>query len=108
MDILENSGICVVYCTVPQEESEKFSRELLERRLVACVNITPVRSFYRWDGHICDDKEDLLIMKTTNLLLDSLISTIKGMHPYDTPEVIALPITSGYNGYLEWVRNETS
>ncbi|MFH0966833.1 MAG: divalent-cation tolerance protein CutA [Methanobacteriota archaeon] len=104
---MEPSDICVVYCTAPQDQSAKIARELLERRLVACVNITPVRSLYRWEGHICDDAEDLLIIKTRPTQLDDLIALIKAIHPYDLPEVIALPVIHGSPEYLDWVMNET-
>jgi len=107
MDEQNSSDISVIYCTTPPEESARVARELLERRLVACVNITPVRSLYRWEGHICDDQEDLLIIKTANHCIDDLIATIRAIHPYEVPEIIALPVSRGYSGYLDWVMNET-
>ena len=107
MSSQNTSDIYVVYCTVPHDESARIARELLERRLVACVNITPVRSLYRWEGHVCDDHEDLLIIKTSALCIDDLIATIRAIHPYEIPEVIALPVTHGFQGYLDWVVKET-
>ena len=108
MENPEEPDICVVYCTAPAAESAKIAHELLERRLVACVNITAVRSLYRWEGHTCDDPEDLLIMKTAARLVPDLIEKIKTIHPYEVPEVIALPVTQGYQGYLDWVIGETT
>ncbi len=105
---MDPSDICVVYCTTPQDQSAKIASELLERRLVACVNISPVRSLYRWEGHICDDTEDLLIMKTRSVLVDDLITAIRAVHPYDLPEVLALPVTRGHQEYLNWVMAETT
>ena len=99
--------ILVIYCTTPPEESGRIAHELLERRLVACVNITSVRSLYRWEGQVCDDQEDLLIMKTAATCMDELITTIQAIHPYDTPEIIAVPVSQGYQGYLDWVIRET-
>ena len=84
-----------------------IARELLERRLVACVNITPVRSLYQWEGGICDDAEDLLIIKTRTMLVDDLIVAIKAIHPYEIPEVIVLPVINGHQDYLDWVMKET-
>lgn len=107
MDTHTLPEICVVYCTSPRDQSGAIARELLERRLVACVNITPVRSLYRWEGHICDDEEDLLIIKTKQSLVDDLIETITTIHPYDTPEVITIPLSNGYQKYLDWVASET-
>ena len=101
------ADISVVYCTAPPEESSRIARELLERRLVACVNLTPVRSLYRWEGHVCDEPEDLLIMKTTTGCIEELIAAIRAIHPYEVPEIIALPVTKGYQGYLDWVVGET-
>lgn len=108
METTEDHEICVVYCTAPQADSARIAHELLERRLVACVNITPVRSLYRWEGHVCDDAEDLLIMKTIPGLVPELTAVITGLHPYKVPEVISLPVTGGYRGYLDWVMDETS
>jgi len=100
------SDISVIYCTAPSDDSTRIARELLERRLVACVNITPVRSLYRWEGHLCDEHEDLLIIKTANHCIDDLISTIRAIHPYEVPEIIALPVSKGFSGYIDWVMNE--
>jgi len=107
MDISKKPGICVVYCTAPPEKSAGIAHELLERRLVACVNISPVRSLYRWEGHICDESEDLLIIKTRISALDELITTITMIHPYEIPEVIAVPVTGGSDDYHTWVIRET-
>ncbi|PWR72338.1 divalent-cation tolerance protein CutA [Methanospirillum lacunae] len=101
------SDISVIYCTAPSDDSTRIARELLERRLVACVNITPVRSLYRWEGHLCDEKEDLLIIKTANHCVEDLIVAIRTIHPYEVPEIIALPVSKGFSGYIDWVMNET-
>ena len=108
MNTAHEAEISVVYCTVPPADASRIARELLERRLVACVNISPVRSLYRWEGHVCDDQEELLIMKTTTRLIHDLVDAITAIHPYTTPEVIALPVIQGYRGYLDWVIAETS
>ncbi|HWQ65353.1 MAG TPA: divalent-cation tolerance protein CutA [Methanospirillum sp.] len=106
MDHPEESSICVIYCTAPRDDSSRIARELVERRLIACVNITPVRSVYRWEGHICDESEDLLIIKTTRVQAEDLVSAIRGIHPYEVPEVIIIPVSGGYQGYLDWVAGE--
>lgn len=107
MSTLEKPEICVVYCTSPQENSAKIAHELLERRLVACVNISKVRSLYRWEGHVCDEGEDLLIMKTRVSFLEELTAAIKTIHPYNIPEVIAFPIIHSSEEYQDWVVSET-
>ncbi len=102
----KSSSVRVILCTAPPQESERIARELLGRHLVACINVTPVRSLYRWEGKMCDDSEDLLIMKTGESVVDDLISFLSEIHPYGTPEIISLPVESGYPGYLAWVTGE--
>lgn len=108
MDIENSDDICVIYCTAPPEESKQIAGELLGKNLVACVNITPVNSVYRWKGEVCNDMEDLLIIKTTREKLQELTETIVNIHPYEIPEVIALPVIGGYSGYIAWVKGEVS
>ncbi len=99
--------ICVIYSTVPKVRSKELARRLLAKRLVACVNILPVRSLYRWNGEDCDEEEHLLIIKTKKDRADRVISTLRGMHPYEVPEIIALPVIAGHLPYLAWVHGET-
>lgn len=94
---------CVLFCTASEEESEKIARVLVEERLAACVNVTEVKSYYKWEGEFCKDKEALLIIKTEKSKVNKIIERIKGVHSYDVPEIIALPIVAGYDKYLEWV-----
>ncbi|MDD2474067.1 MULTISPECIES: divalent-cation tolerance protein CutA [unclassified Methanoculleus] len=98
----------VVFCTVPAEEAETMARALVDARLAACVNVTPVRSCFRWEGRVSSEPEQLLIVKTQYRLLDPLIARVRGLHSYDLPEIIAIPIVGGYAPYLDWVREETS
>jgi periplasmic divalent cation tolerance protein len=89
------------------EEAEKITLALLEARKVACVNIVPeVLSRYWWQGKITKDKEVLLIAKTNVAALPDVVTIIKENHSYETPEVIALPITGGSAHYLAWLENE--
>jgi periplasmic divalent cation tolerance protein len=97
----------VIFSTAPPAESTAMARALLDRRLVACVNVIPVRSFYRWKGEFCDDQEHMLVAKTTKTKADSVIAAIKTIHPYELPEIIALPVIAGFAPYLEWVHQET-
>ena len=99
--------IVVILSTVPQEKSEAMARALLDKRLVACINTLPVRSFYHWKGEFCDDQEHLLILKTTREKAEEVIAAIKEMHPYEVPEIIALPVIAGHAPYLAWVYEET-
>jgi len=99
--------IMVMYSTAPPAEAARLARMLIERRLVACVNIVPVRSMYRWHGEVCDEEEHLLIMKTVRSDADRVIAAIKEQHSYEVPEIIVLPVVAGYLPYLDWVREET-
>ena len=99
--------ICVLYSTVPPSRSADLAERLLAKNLVACVNITPVRSLYRWKGEACDEEEHLLILKTRRDCVEQVIRALKDMHPYEVPEIIALPVLAGYTPYLEWVHRET-
>jgi periplasmic divalent cation tolerance protein len=102
-----NKEICVLYVTISQSQSEALAKSLLEKHLIACANITPVRSLYRWKGESCDDKEDLLILKTRKGLVQATIAAVKAEHPYEVPEIIALPVIAGHAPYLDWVYTET-
>ena len=88
--------ICVIYSTVPPSRSADLAQRLLEKNLVACVNITPVRSLYRWEGKSCDDEEHLLVIKTRRSLAETVIRALKAMHPYEVPEIIVLPVIAGH------------
>jgi periplasmic divalent cation tolerance protein len=100
--------IVVIFCTIPAAESEVMARALVERRLVACVNVTPVHSYYQWKGEFCSEPEHLLIAKTKKSMAEATIAVIKSLHSYDLPEIIALPIVAGYAPYLAWVHAGTS
>jgi periplasmic divalent cation tolerance protein len=99
--------ICVICSTVPPSLSEVFAKSLLDKNLAACVNIIPVRSLYRWKGEFCEEEEHLLMMKTRRDLAEMVIHALKAEHPYEVPEIIVLPVITGYPPYLDWVYGET-
>lgn len=85
-----------------------MARELVERRLAACVNILPgVKSVYRWQDVIEEASEITLLVKTAPDRYAELEAAIRGAHPYQVPEIIALPITAGLTSYLNWIAEET-
>ena len=87
-------------------EAERIARVLLDERLVACVNIVnPVYSLFHWDGKVESAEECLLIMKSSTDLFAVLESRIRVLHSYDVPEIIAIPVVFGSNGYLDWIRS---
>jgi len=103
----EKPEICVLFSTVPPDQSEKMAKRLLSANLAACVNVIPVRSLYRWKGEQCDDHEHLLIIKTRLGMADQTVRAIKREHPYEVPEIIVLPVVAGHMPYLDWVYAET-
>ena len=100
----------VVLCNAPPQRAEEIARALLEKRLAACVNVVPgVVSLYWWQGEICRDAESTLLIKTRADLVEALTAAIRAVHPYEVPEVIALPMVAGEGNaaYHAWVRAET-
>ena len=99
--------IMVILCTTSPAESEPIAKHLIKEGLAACVSILPVRSYYQWKGAFCADREEMLVAKTTKLMVNDAIEAIASMHSYDVPEIIALPVRAGHAPYLDWVRRET-
>ena len=93
----------VVFCTAPQGEAESLAKTLVEERLAACVNISPVRSCYIWEGKLNLDEETLLIIKAKKSRFEPLKNRILMLHSYAIPEIIALPIIAGHQPYLDWI-----
>jgi periplasmic divalent cation tolerance protein len=105
---MNNNGI-VVFITAPKEdEAAKIAKALVEARLAGCVNmIRNIRSVYRWHDKIEDDTEVLMIAKTQGHLFESLMKKVKELHSYEVPEIIAMPIVEGSDGYLKWLNEVT-
>jgi periplasmic divalent cation tolerance protein len=86
------------------EDAERIAEELVGRRLAACVNVLPgVRSIYRWKGAVERDEERLLVIKTRADRFEALRETLLALHPYEVPEVVAVPIEGGSAPYLHWL-----
>ena len=84
--------------------ASRIANALVEEKLAACVNrLSRMTSTYRWEGKVQSETEALLLIKTTQRLLDPLSKRIKELHPYEVPEVIALPIEGGSERYLAWL-----
>ena len=98
--------VLIALSTCPDESTAtRIAECLVSERLAACVNRLPAgRSTYFWDGRLQDDAEILLIIKTTGRRLAELTQRLKALHPYELPELVALPAVGGNEGYLEWVR----
>jgi periplasmic divalent cation tolerance protein len=95
----------VVLCTAPTAEvAAGLARALVEARLAACGNVVPgLRSIYRWQGRVEDEPEVLLVLKTTRGRFPALRDELLRRHPYQVPEVLALPVEAGGAPYLEWL-----
>jgi periplasmic divalent cation tolerance protein len=95
----------VVLVTTPDAETAaSIARTLVEEKLAACGNVVPqIRSIYRWQGKVEDATEALLVLKTARFRLTEVIDRVRAIHPYDVPEVVALPIERGSEAYLDWV-----
>jgi periplasmic divalent cation tolerance protein len=91
-----------------EEEALKIANALVDDHLAACVNlVAPIRSIYRWEGKIWDEKEWLLIIKTQKHRFEALGKKVKSLHSYSVPEIISLPITEGSSAYLNWIKENT-
>ena len=97
-----------VYITTgDRAEARRIGMALVESRLAACVNIIDqMNAIYRWEGRIQDDREVVLIAKTTGKNLTALKEKVKAMHGYECPCIVCLPVTDGYQPFLEWVREQ--
>lgn len=104
------SRVLVALSTAPSAAvARKLARALVAERLCACVNVVPgVRSFYRWEGKLHDDRELLLVMKLPAARLPALKKRLPALHPYELPELVVLEVKDGLPGYLSWVLREAS
>jgi periplasmic divalent cation tolerance protein len=104
-----NLSPLLILCTCPdQVTAERIAETLVGERLAACVNLVPgLTSVYRWEGQIQRDTELLLLIKTRAAVYPLLEARIRELHPYQTPEIIALPIQTGAAAYLDWIADNT-
>jgi periplasmic divalent cation tolerance protein len=100
----------VVLSTAPDAAvAEELSRQLVEERLAACVSRVPgVKSLFRWEGEVQDSEEILLVIKTHAHRAPALTRRLRELHPYEVPEILALPVAAGLPAYLEWILEETT
>ncbi len=100
----------LVLTTLPNPEvAAKLAKSIVEEKLAACANLFPaLRSVYRWDATIQDDNEVLVLFKTQKAHYERLKSRILELHPYELPEVLAIPVEQGHQAYLDWIARETT
>ncbi len=97
----------LVLCTVPDRDSaERIAETLVAEQLAACINIIPgISSVYRWKGKLEKDEELLLFIKTSQGAYHALEQRIRALHPYELPEIIAVPIQTGQEDYTRWIES---
>jgi periplasmic divalent cation tolerance protein len=96
--------IVVLVTCGSEQEASRIAHSLVEEHLAACVNlVSPIRSIYRWEGKIWDEREWLLIVKTQRQKFEDLEKKVKSLHSYSVPEIIGLTIVEGSSSYLNWL-----
>jgi len=106
---MESTKLLVLTNVPDRATAEKLADLLVDRQLAACVNIlAPCRSVYRWKGAVQHDEEHPMLIKTTAERYPALEQALRGGHPYELPEIIAVPIERGLPAYLDWVAAETT
>ncbi len=101
-------ALVVLVTTPTPERAAELARALVEERLAACGNVVAgLRSIYRWEGKVQDEAEALLVLKTTRARFEALRDRVLALHPYEVPEVLALPVEAGSARYLAWIAAET-
>lgn len=103
------SDYILILTTWPDEESAQHAaKDWLDNNLVACVNILPkMRSLYKWEGELRSGTEHQMLLKTSTRRLDELQQAILKVHPYECPEILHLPVSGGYQHYLNWITGNT-
>ena len=103
------SALLVLTNLPDRASAERLADSLVEHRVAACVNIlAPCRSVYRWKGAVQRDEEHPMLIKTTAERYAALEQAIRSGHPYELPEIIAVPVERGLPAYLDWVASETA
>ena len=105
---VNSAHIQVVTTTARREEAQRIASELVEARLAACVQIVgPITSTYRWQGKVENDQEWQCLIKTRGDLFVRVEEAIRHIHPYEVPEILAMPVIAGSASYLAWLDSQT-
>ena len=98
----------IVFSTCPRTDAAGIASALVNEKLAACVNLLDaLQSVYRWRGQVKTATETLLIIKTTTDHYDEMERRLRALHPYEVPEIVAVPIACGYPSYLQWLEDAT-
>jgi len=100
---------CIILTTCPSnEEAKTLALKIVKKKLAACVQLSPIESYYTWKDDIHNDPEVRLLIKTKTLLYKSVEQFIKKHHRYDVPQIVQVPVTKGSNDYLGWIDENTT
>jgi periplasmic divalent cation tolerance protein len=103
---LDNAYVIVLVTTGSKQEAEKIAQHLLDSKLIACANIIgPVSSIFCWSGKVEKAEEYLTLMKSRRDLFEELSKTVKALHSYEVPEILAIPVVEGSNAYMKWLES---
>lgn len=105
---MEEQATLIMTTVATDFDADVVCTALLEQGLAACVQELPITSRYRWQGELQQSGEILLLVKTTAAAAERAMRTIEAVHPYEVPEILALPVTGGLPAYLQWMTTETS
>ncbi|PJF40127.1 MAG: cytochrome C biogenesis protein CcdA [Phototrophicales bacterium] len=104
---MEYDSVVVLVTAQSEEQARHIAHQLLKKKLIACANLVPVNSLFMWEGQLQDEQEVLMIIKTrSQVFKEKIIETIKELHSYEVPEIIAMPIVLGSADYLRWIADE--
>lgn len=105
---MQEQAILVTTTVATEQQADSLAHAIVENKLAACVQIHPIRSIYRWKGDVSNEPEHLLNIKTLDRNYAALEEFIRERHPYETPEIISIPITGGSQTYLDWLRDSVA
>uniref|UniRef100_A0A832GZS5 Divalent-cation tolerance protein CutA n=1 Tax=Oscillatoriales cyanobacterium SpSt-402 TaxID=2282168 RepID=A0A832GZS5_9CYAN len=109
MERAEGNQFCVVLVTVPSKaQAESIAKTLVELKLAACVSVLPVCSIYTWQGNLQTEEEWQLLIKSSLARFTELETKLRAIHPYEVPEIIAVPILAGSPPYLQWIEDSVN
>jgi len=108
--VADQPDTLVVLSTLPSDgEARALVRRLVDDRIVACGTVLgPITSVYRWEGRVEEATETQVLLKTRRDRWPALLAAVEALHPYDVPELLAVPVAMGLPAYVDWVRNETA
>lgn len=105
----KSEAIVVIMTAASRDEASRIAETLISARLAACVQILPeIESVYRWQGEVKREQEILILAKTVSSRFAELETAVRAMHSYETPEIMALPVTAASEPYLKWLIEESS